>query len=111
MSIAKALNRKFDVISLTKFPTLVSDTKNSKHSPLVDSLINCKAMNPVILLDEIDKVKDQMSFLNILDPVWNKEFKDEHLGINIDLSHVFFVCTANDIDQLSGPLIDRMKVI
>ncbi len=58
MSIAKALNRKFDTISLTKFPSLVADIKNHKHSPLIDALINSKSMNPVILLDEIDKVED-----------------------------------------------------
>lgn len=58
MSIAKALNRKFDVLSLTKFPSLVADIKNHKHSPLITSLITCKSMNPVILLDEIDKVED-----------------------------------------------------
>jgi ATP-dependent Lon protease len=58
MSIAKALNRKFEVLSLTKFPTLVADAKYGKHSPLVTALINCKSMNPVILLDEIDKVED-----------------------------------------------------
>ena len=111
MSIAKALNRKFDVLSLTKFPSLVADIKKGRHSPLIDSLIATKSMNPVILLDEIDKVEDQMSFLNILDPVQNRDFKDEQLGINVDLSHVFFVCTANDINQLGGPLVDRMKVI
>jgi ATP-dependent Lon protease len=52
-----------------------------------------------------------MSFLNILDPVQNKEFKDEELGINVNLSNIFFVCTANDISKLNGPLVDRMKVI
>jgi ATP-dependent Lon protease len=58
MSIAKALNRKFSIISLTKFASLVADQKKFKHSPIVDSLIECKSMNPVILLDEIDKVVD-----------------------------------------------------
>jgi len=58
MSIAKALNRKFDTLSLTKFPSLVADVKNGRHSPIIDALISTKSMNPVILLDEIDKVED-----------------------------------------------------
>ncbi len=59
-------------------------------------------MNPVILLDEIDKVKDSMALLSILDPLQNKEFKDEYLNITIDLSNIFFVCTSNS--SLFGPI-------
>lgn len=97
MSIAKALGRTFHLISLTKFPTISADQKKQKPSPIVTALIECKVMNPVIVLDELDKVKEQMAFLNLLDPIQNKEFKDEVLGITLDLSNVFFVCTANDI--------------
>lgn len=103
MSISEALYRNFSVISLTKYPKLTADIKTRKPSPLIDSLIEAKSMNPVILLDEIDKVpiEEQMALLSILDPMQNKEFKDEVLELNVDLSHIYFVCTANYIEKLS----------
>jgi ATP-dependent Lon protease len=84
---------------------------------LVQGLIDAKKMNPVIVLDEIDKVSRSQrgdptaALLEILDPEQNSEFRDYYLNFNIDLSNVIFIATANDVSKIPAPLRDRMEFI
>jgi len=84
---------------------------------ITQGLIDAKKMNPIIVLDEIDKVSRSQrgdptaALLEILDPEQNKEFRDYYLNFNIDLSNVIFIATANDVGQIPAPLRDRMEFI
>jgi ATP-dependent Lon protease len=84
---------------------------------ITQGLIDAKKMNPVIVLDEIDKVSRSgrgdptAALLEILDPEQNKEFRDYYLNFNIDLSNVIFIATANDVGKIPAPLRDRMEFI
>jgi ATP-dependent Lon protease len=84
---------------------------------LVQALKDCEAANPVIMLDEIDKVGASFqgdpasALLEVLDPEQNTTFHDHYLDVDLDLSKVLFVCTANQLDTIPGPLLDRMEVI
>ncbi|MCE3037382.1 endopeptidase La [Helicobacter sp. faydin-H20] len=84
---------------------------------IVQGLIEAKAMNPVIVLDEIDKVGRSMRgdptsvLLEILDPEQNTDFRDYYANFNIDLSQIVFIATANDISNIPAPLRDRMEFI
>ena len=84
---------------------------------VVQGLIEAKSMDPVIVLDEIDKVGRSMrgdptaALLEILDPEQNSKYRDYYLNFNIDLSKAIFIATANDVGRIPSPLRDRMEFI
>ncbi|MDQ2726285.1 MAG: endopeptidase La [Actinomycetota bacterium] len=84
---------------------------------IVRALREVGTMNPVVLLDEVDKVGNDYrgdpaaALLEVLDPAQNHTFRDHYLDLDLDLSDVLFIATANVIDQIPGPLLDRMEVV
>ncbi|KAF5746703.1 hypothetical protein HS088_TW06G00876 [Tripterygium wilfordii] len=122
-SIARALNRKFFQFSVGGLDD-VAEIKGHRRTyigampgKMAQCLKNVGTTNPLVLIDEIDKLgrghagDPASALLELLDPEQNANFLDHYLGVPIGLSKVLFVCTANVVDMIPNPLLDRMEVI
>lgn len=122
-SIARVLNRKFFRFSVGGMKD-EAEIKGHRRTyigampgKMVQALKQSQTMNPVIMIDEVDKIgmsyhgDPASALLEVLDPEQNKDFLDHYLDIRVDLSNVLFILTANVLDNIPEPLLDRMEVL
>ncbi|KAL3793948.1 hypothetical protein HJC23_009431 [Cyclotella cryptica] len=122
-SVAAALGRKFFRFSVGGMSD-VSEIKGHRRTyvgampgKIIQCLKSTGSTNPLVLIDEIDKLGRDFrgdpasALLEVLDPNQNSTFRDNFIDAPVDISKVLFMCTANDLDRIPGPLLDRMEVI